>query len=124
VSVRALNTTDEVEARVKVDVTAHLAETRSFVDITQDMHALIQMEEALADQIRGEILDAVQKAQSLRADIFGFGRMLMASDYRARKRICPKWDTVFTSLPVKVEVKARIDRSALETNRYEADTTK
>lgn len=124
VSVRALNTTDEVEARVKVDVTAHLAETRSFVDISQDMQALIQMEEALADQIRGEILDAVQKAQSLGADIFGFGRMLMASDYRAWKRICPKWDTVFTSLPVKVEVKARIDRSAFETNRYEADTTK
>ncbi len=63
---------------------------------------------AFAGEIEGEIRACLQKSQELRADIFGFSDVL----YRYHPKV---WETMqdaeFHNLPVRVEVKTKIDSS-------------
>ena len=120
-AVRGGDGADEVRAKVSIDVVAAIGDSRVRVDISRDDKLLAHMEKELGNVIRKEVLAAVGQAQRLGADIFGFGRMLMASDYRAWERIGKRWDDMFRDLVVEVDVKGTIDRSGLKINRYKVD---
>ena len=72
----------------------------------------------MAEEVRREALDAVEHAQRLEADIFGFGRLLMASDPKAWRRLEDRWRQVFREMEVDVQVKATIRRTGLASGRF------
>ncbi|MBC7343240.1 MAG: Ger(x)C family spore germination protein [Clostridia bacterium] len=72
------------------------------------------LEQQGANVIRGEILEAVRKAQELRADVFGFGEALHRSQPKVWAQIKQHWEDEFSLLPVEVEVEFKLRRSGLD----------
>ena len=66
------------------------------------------LEEKLASAIRDEITASVEKAQALNADIFGFGEAVHRKYRNQWKDLESKWDEIFPSIQVKIQVDAEI----------------
>lgn len=112
--VRPVKKDDKVAIAVKVETEAELREAQTFLDPVNNRELLASIERRLATAIKNEILAAVRRAQAdLRSDIFGFGATVHRSLPRDWRRLRDNWDGLFPSLPVEVEVKARLRRSGL-----------
>ncbi|MBC7335948.1 MAG: Ger(x)C family spore germination protein, partial [Clostridia bacterium] len=112
--VRPVKKDGKVAIAVKVETEAELREAQAFLDPVNNRELLASIERRLATAIRSEILAAVRRAQAdLRSDIFGFGATVHRSLPRDWRRLRDNWDGLFPSLPVEVEVKARLRRSGL-----------
>lgn len=58
--------------------------------------------------IEGEIRAALQKAQQLNTDIFGFGESIYKKYPKLWREIEPKWDELFPSLEINIVVDAKL----------------
>lgn len=67
----------------------------------------------VAAVIRNDIEMALAKAQSLRADVFGFGRLLYRTRYRDWLRVEDRWEEIFPQIVVNVDIRADVRRSGL-----------
>lgn len=69
---------------------------------------LTQLEEALKQTIQQEITAALDKAQRMDADIFGFGSAIYRHYPKEWDKIKPYWNEIFKTLKVTVDVRVRV----------------
>lgn len=86
---------------------------RSFVQ-PEDADELQRAQEAA---IRAEVLAALRRARELGADIFGFGLKVQRELPAVWQELEPDWERLFPTLPVRVEVEAKVRRQGLETGQ-------
>jgi spore germination protein KC len=75
------------------------------------LEVIRQMEARKEAAIQLEISAALAKAQSLNADVFGFGEAIHRKFPKEWRRLGPVWDSLFPTLKVNVVVEARIRHS-------------
>lgn len=80
------------------------------IDITKP-GVLEELEERKKAVIKDEIIAAVDKAQELNADIFGFGEAVRRKYPGKWKKLEDKWDEIFPLLEVNTLVDAKIRRT-------------
>ncbi|MPW25468.1 Ger(x)C family spore germination protein [Alkalibaculum sp. M08DMB] len=61
------------------------------------------------EAIKSEILSALNKAQELNTDIFGFGEEIHKKYKEEWKEISSNWDKIFPSIEVEIEIQSSID---------------
>lgn len=86
--------------------------------VAEEMWKPDQMEELaalLSQQIETEVLAAMQKAQTLRADIFGFGQVLRQQKPRAWQDVEAEWVHIFPQVRVEVAVESHLKEFGLIT---------
>lgn len=71
---------------------------------------IAELEKVGAEKLREIVEQSVRKAQSLHADIFGFGQAIHRADPRAWKKLQPDWDELFRSVPVDLQAQVKIRR--------------
>jgi len=67
----------------------------------------------MAEVIRNDIKMALNGAQFLKTDVFGFGFAFYREKYDLWKEMEDNWDEIFASLPVEIEVEAKIRKIGL-----------
>jgi len=75
--------------------------------------ALEKLQEASAEVIRQEIMAAFNKSRELKADIFGFGEMIHKKYHKEWKTIEDKWDEIYQTIELKIEVDSKIIKTDL-----------
>lgn len=73
------------------------------------------LEKKQAEVIRREILAALQKAQSLKVDIFGFGEAFYRKYPDLWKELESDWDEIFPQVEVQIAVEAKLRQSGMIT---------
>jgi spore germination protein KC len=106
---------------IHLSAEANISEVACHVDLT-DPKTITRIEE-LANQTSEEILQAsVEKAKSLKSDIFGFGEVIRRADPQAWKKMKKDWDTRFAKAPVHIQSEFKIRRTGI-VNRSFLDKT-
>lgn len=94
-----------VHAHVKV--TAQVRDQFTPEDMSKP-ERLKYLEKQLETSVRNDVMAALRKAQSLRADIFGFGDSFSRKYPKRWPAMEPKWDDLFARVKVDVNVTARV----------------
>jgi spore germination protein KC len=81
--------------------------------VTQSAWATLEQNQA--GVIRQEIKAALQKAQDLNTDIFGFGEAIYRKHPALWKELEPRWDEIFPRLEVYIVVETELRRSGMIT---------
>jgi spore germination protein KC len=71
------------------------------------------MENRFAEAIRNDIKLAIEKTQSLKSDIFGFGNAFYRKYYKEWLKMEENWPEIFAELPVEIDVRATIKRTGM-----------
>lgn len=69
---------------------------------------LAQLARQTEGVVRNEIKNTLDRAQTLKLDIFGFGGAVYRKYPREWKRLEPVWDDAFSGLEVEIRVKAKV----------------
>jgi spore germination protein KC len=87
-----------------------------------DPHVLLNLENALEDEIKKEMKIAIKRSQKKKSDIFGFGEAVHRSYPKAWKKLKHEWNDVsFPKLDVDITVDAFIHRTGLRNRPYLSD---
>ena len=105
---------DKLHAKVKVDMAGKIVEnTVPWLDFDQE--ELSRIEAMAVETIQDEVYGAMDKAKSLKADVFGFGNWLHKSDTESWKALKDHWKEAFTGMEIEVEGECDIPTSGLST---------
>ena len=102
------------EITVEIEEVANLDEETTAVDITKP-EIMSKINQAQQQAISQEVQTAVNKAQKLKADIFGFGEELHRANPQQWTKLKPSWDEIFPKLKIKVQVKTKIQFTGQKT---------
>jgi len=103
----------EPAIRAEFKVSGNIISATGEVDF-KEMSPLFQsMENQFAEVVRNDINMALQKAQSLKSDIFGFGNAFYRQHYQKWLEMKEDWPELFAQLPMEVDVRATIKRTGL-----------
>lgn len=72
-----------------------------------------ELEKILNQEIRKEVMMALNKAQDYSSDIFGFGFIVHKFHPHYWKKVSDEWNDIFSRLPVDIQVNAKIRRGGL-----------
>lgn len=82
-------------------------------------HSTIEkLEKQIEQKIQNLVFQSIDKAQSLHADIFGFGEALKRSDPQAWRKLKTNWNKHFTNMPIQVTVDFEIRGSGFLTKPF------
>jgi len=100
------------QVRMTIDVQANgdIGETQDRGDFYQGQ-IIDQLEKEIAQVMRLEIEDAVEAAQQLQTDVFGFGDIFHKQNPKEWKLVKDEWDEFFSQGSLEVKVKVKIERS-------------
>lgn len=93
---------------VQVDAEANVAELQCQADLL-NLDVIRILEKKTEEAIKFDINKALQKTQKqYQADIFGFGEKIHQSNPKEWEKLDKNWPQIFSTLPVKVDVKVEI----------------
>ncbi|BDG31974.1 Ger(x)C family spore germination protein [Parageobacillus thermoglucosidasius] len=103
---------------IRIKAEGDIGEALVPVDFTDPMQ-ILALEKKIEQTIKNEVIQAVEKAQEEKTDIFGFGNVVYRSYPREWKKMKHDWDeSTFPHLEVNVTVDAFIRRTGLRTKPY------
>lgn len=110
---------NEGELRMMVQVSAD----GNFYDQTSskpllNLETFARMEELSADQIEGEMKQAIHKAQNFQADIFGWGRLLQIEYPHIWSQVKQDWPEIFSAMKVDIQVDFELRRTYLNDRSF------
>lgn len=104
-------TNGHLRIRIQVKEEGNVVESLAPLDFT-DAKVLRSLERRTATAIRGEIMEALRRAQKdYRSDVFGFGAAIYRRYPRLWRQIEKDWDRIYPDLEVVVEVESKIRRT-------------
>ncbi len=105
IKARVVNNQPQIDVEVKISYI--ITEVRGNLDVSKidNIGIINEMHE---DKIKVMCDEAVNKAQELRTDIFGFGERIHAKDPVYWKTVKENWHDVFADIPVNIKVTAEI----------------
>lgn len=92
---------------VDIEENGNIGEVTTPMDIAPP-EKIKAIEKSQEELIKGEVVAALQKAQKLKVDIFGFGEELHRVEPKEWAKIKNRWEEEFSQLEVKIAVKARV----------------
>lgn len=107
VKVKPPTTPGDLRYSISVKVDAEVTEVTGDLNLL-DLPTIRRIERGLASAVGKEIQGTVSKAQSLQADIFGFGDLLRRKSPAAWREMAGRWEEAFSRAEVQVEVQPRL----------------
>lgn len=132
IAIEILRSKTKVKAKIKGDqpiirIDIHeigaVGEAMCSIDLSKS-EELRKLEKQWNEKVKGEVLEAVKKAQDLETDILGFGEAVERADPNAWKKMEKEWDGIFATCEVEVKVESRLRRSGEITKPYLFDLKK
>lgn len=102
---------------VKISISSNLGEAGCPDDLLQSA-IWSTMEKQQTQAIRREILMALNRAQALNADIFGFGDAFYKKYPSQWRQIGPHWQEIFPELKVDVVVESKVESPSLTVKAF------
>jgi spore germination protein KC len=101
----------KMKVNIKTDVSiGEIMETLDF----KEKENLNSIEEEGEKRLKKDLMDTVEKIQrEYKSDVFGFGEVIQRQKKKVWKEIEPKWEEVFSALPVEISVDFTIRGSGL-----------
>lgn len=99
-----------VKIKVEIKVEGNLSGQTSPENLTL-LPSIAALEKEESAEIESEIMAALEKARDLRSDIFGFGDTIHWKYPAQWKELEEKWDEVFPTLEVSLDINAKIRSS-------------
>ena len=97
------------QMRVSIQTEQSMIQNTSHLAMSNPKY-LKEVEKAMANHIRQKAERSIRKAQSMGADVFGFGEAIHRSNPREWSKLENHWDQIYPSLEVKVEVDVIVRR--------------
>ncbi len=107
VKVKPPTTPEALRFSISVKVDAEVTEITGELNLL-DLPTSRRIERGLASGVGREIQAAVNKAQSLQADIFGFGDLVRRKSPRVWREVAGRWEEAFSRAEVLIEVQPRL----------------
>lgn len=104
---------DGVSITVELEAGARIQNYAGSDDLQQDSKYVQQLENALAETLRQDILRTISQAQSLNSDFIGFGNLIYRQQPKVWNQLEHDWDRLFADVTVDVRVQTNILRSGL-----------
>ncbi|MTI84319.1 MAG: Ger(x)C family spore germination protein [Firmicutes bacterium] len=112
----AISNDGNMSIKIKVNEEGNIGEIRpDHIELFYPEN-IKMLEKAKQTVIQNEVLAAIEKAQDLNADIFGFGEAVRRKYPKEWPQYEKKWDELFPLLDVQVEVEAKIRRTGMIIN--------
>lgn len=107
--------TDEGEYRVKLFIQAdgRVQDQLCPTGYVWDGELVRSLNQRLAAVIRNEVKDALEQAQELGIDVFGFGNLFYRKKPREWEKVEDDWEEIFKGLEVEIEIDANVRRAGL-----------
>ncbi len=99
--------------RIKVEVSGRLADQVSAEGFDLKDKKIDSLNRRMAQVVCNDIEIALHKAQELNSDVFGFGNLIYRKLPQEWKRLEGRWDEIFPTLPVEIEVNATVRRAGM-----------
>ncbi|WP_243292461.1 Ger(x)C family spore germination protein [Bacillus sp. FJAT-47783] len=103
---------DNFEFHIKVIEKGNLAEAPCVSGETNPK-VIKDLEKIKKEKIKSEILTALEKAQKMKVDVFGFGELVHRTYPKEWKHIEKEWDEIFSNITVNIEIESTITGNAL-----------
>ncbi len=103
---------DRLAGSVRIVMEGNLAEQGCEHDLTT-ASAISDLERRVSEAVRNEVAEAIAKTQRYGADVIGFGSALHRRNPRLWRTLRDRWRSEYASLPVKIEVIAKLRRTGL-----------
>lgn len=100
---------DKYKLLVKIEINGMVGEETGKGDMSS-VESLKKIEQNTSDVLKGEIAETIKIAQKFNSDIFGFGQVIHRKYPKEWKKIKNRWNEIFTSQVVEVEVKTEVQR--------------
>lgn len=96
---------------LNIEVVSKIENISGNFDVTKEEN-LRKIEKLSEQKMKDMCLSSIDKAKSLKSDIFGFGELIHRSNPKLWKSIKDSWsESVFVNLPVEINVKFKITGS-------------
>lgn len=96
---------------VTVEEYSNIGEQQTNTDLTTE-EMIKYLQDKKSELIKNEIQLAFSKAQvEYQSDIFGFGELVRKNHPQIWKEVEDRWDEVFATLPVEINVSTKVERS-------------
>lgn len=102
----------QMKIRINSELSVLQNTTRMVMADPKEAHKL---EMVIAKRIREMVEQAVEDAQRMRTDIFGFGEAIYRQNPKEWNKLAPRWDRIFSRLEVKVEADVNLRRIGMNT---------
>lgn len=102
---------DKVSIKVEIKEEGHIGDQECLTEMTPSI--ISEIEQKKAEAIRDEVIAALEKAQELNSDIFGFGEAVHRKFPKEWKEMESKWDYIFPELEVDIKVETKVRRSGM-----------
>ncbi len=99
--------------KLDVEVSGRVEAATGIVGFKESSSITQSLKNRLAAAVRNDMKLAIDKARSLNSDIFGFGNAFYRLKYKEWKKYEDKWDEIFASLPVEINVETNIFRTGM-----------
>ena len=97
----------KIQIRIEIEEKSNLAQYKGQQDLTPSI--LKELEMRQSEEIKKDIMAAVDKSFSLRADVFGFGEAVHRSYKKEWKALEPDWNDLYPNIEVVVKVKTHLN---------------
>lgn len=95
---------DSIEKlKVKLELSCIIEESTSDVNLIEEEN-VIELGLIISDRVKAQMNDTLAHAQSLGADVFGFGEYLHRNHHSKAKHFIDDWDEMFAKLRVEFEI--------------------
>lgn len=98
---------NQIFINIKTKATGYIVEVLDKDKLISE-NGIEEIQKLAADNIKNEMLTAINKAKAFDADIFGFGRKIRETNPDKWKIIGRNWDDYFKEVQVSIEVKTNI----------------
>ena len=104
--------------QIEIRAEGHISEVHCPIALEKS-ETIEQLEKQMEQEIKEEIMMAVEVAKAEKSDIFRFGETINRKDHKLWKEIKEKWnDEIFPETEINVRVKGFIRRTGLRTKPY------
>ncbi|USB32944.1 Ger(x)C family spore germination protein [Paenibacillus sp. YPG26] len=108
--------------QISVMPQAAIKEVNCGLDVSKNA-VLNQLQEELNKVIKQEMQAAVDEAQRIKSDVFGFGSVIERTNPKVWKSLEPRWADVFARLEVEYSVQSVIRYSGMRDRSYQSSQT-
>lgn len=102
----------EMQINIMVNVRTRIAESKEDLDYSKN-EIINKIQNLQNEEIKREIMKAIEKSRELDADIFQFGGRIFDQYPKYWLEIADHWDDFYKSLPVVIDVKSTIEQTGL-----------
>jgi spore germination protein KC len=103
--------------RVRIQEEGNITEVLCPIDLSKRDN-VVKLQKKLAETTKHEVRLAVESAQRVRSDVFGFGEEVSREHPEEWKHIEKIWPDLFADCEVEIEVEAFIRRTGMRTKPY------